>query len=76
VVVVTGQPLVQAPVEVVPDQAEPIVLARGRVLDQLPQPDLAQRRASRAYRYYFNQIVFIEFSLWAARYHEPGASHR
>ena len=43
VIVITGQPVVPAPVAVVPDQAEPLVLARGQALDQLPQPDLAQR---------------------------------
>ena len=42
-VVVQGQPVVPAPVEVVPDKAEPFVLARGHALDYLPQPGLAQR---------------------------------
>src|SRR5215831_3003795 len=43
VVIVRGQPLVPAPVEVVSDKAEPLVLARGDALDYLPQPGLAQR---------------------------------
>src|SRR5215470_2341030 len=33
----------------------PLVLARGQVLDQLPQPDLAQRRPGGADTYPFNQ---------------------
>src|SRR5215472_5602243 len=43
VVVVTGQPLVPGPARVVPDRAEPLVLARGQAPGQLTQPDPAQR---------------------------------
>jgi hypothetical protein len=43
VVIVPGQPLVPASAQVVPDKAEPLVLTRRGALDQLPQPDLAQR---------------------------------
>jgi hypothetical protein len=35
VIVVAGQPLVPAPTGIIPDQAEPLVLARGQALDYL-----------------------------------------